>query len=86
MATREPTVSNKFAKPLPIWGWLAKAVAIYGQTILDPFAGEGSSAKAFISAGYRIIMMEKSDLHYPYLVENVETTYKNILRNQVKFT
>lgn len=63
-APRESSVSNTFAKPLGLWNWIAKAVALKGQTILDPFMGEASSGKAFIVGGYNYLGIEEKEIHY----------------------
>lgn len=79
---RDATQSNPFAKPFALWNFLIDAVSIQGQTILDPFAGEGSSTTACLKTFRRPLAIERDATHFPYLVENVKnhfmSTYKNV--------
>lgn len=79
---RDETKSNPFAKPFALWEFLINAVSMQGQTILDPFAGEGSSTLACLRTYRRPVAIERDSTHYPYLVENVKqhfnTNFKNV--------
>lgn len=85
-ATERKMYRNPFAKPFAIWQFLFDAVAIPGQTILDPFAGEGSMPSAAINCGLRPICLEKSETHYPALVENVKKAYSLVTRGKAVFS
>ena len=76
---------NPFAKPFEVWKWLFEAVALPGQTVGDFFAGEGSMPRAAINCGLRPIVVEKSDKHYPALIENVKEAYKLVTRGKAQF-
>jgi DNA modification methylase/ParB-like chromosome segregation protein Spo0J len=76
---------HPFVKPKALWKWLFQAVALPGQTILDPFAGEGSCLLAGISAGYQMVGCEISDLHFPLLQHNLETYYRRAHGSNLKF-
>jgi len=56
--------NNPFAKPLQVWKFIYDAIAITGQTVLDPFGGEFSSARAAINCGLLPIAIEKKEEHY----------------------
>lgn len=43
LADSETSATHPFVKPQPLWNYLLETVSIEQQTILDPFAGEGSS-------------------------------------------
>ena len=64
--------SNMFAKPFEVWRRLIENVSLVGQTILDPFAGEGSCPLAALRLRRRIIAIEKEETHYNYMLEAVK--------------
>ncbi len=49
--------NNPFAKPYQVWKFIYDAIALPGQTVLDPFGGEFSASRAAINCGL---------LHYRY--------------------
>lgn len=80
--SREATQSNPFAKPFALWEFLINAVSLQGQTILDPFAGEGSSTVSCLKTFRKPLAIERDPTHFPYLIENVKqhfnTNYKDV--------
>jgi DNA modification methylase len=74
--SREQTQSNPFAKPFALWEFLINSVSMQGQTILDPFAGEGSSTLACLKSFRRPLAIERDATHFPYLKENVINHFK----------
>jgi site-specific DNA-methyltransferase (adenine-specific) len=83
-ANDETKVSNPFAKPFEIWKFIYEAFSVPGQTVLDPFAGEGSSTVAGLHLNRRALAIEKNETHFNYLVEQVKDHWKSIYNN-VKF-
>lgn len=77
--------SHPFIKPIAVWQWIMNAVALPGQTILEPFAGHGSCVVSAIEAGYKVIGVEKKKIHYDKLIENVKQTYANLYSGKVEF-
>ena len=77
------SLSNPFAKSFDVWKPLIEAISIQGQTILDPFAGEGSCPMACLALGRKIIAIEKDPTHWPYLVEQVSNHYRMAFPNCV---
>ena len=51
--SRHPTV-----KPLDVMQWLVRLVSMPGQTVLDPFAGSGTTGEAALAEGRRSILVE----------------------------
>lgn len=51
---RHPTV-----KPLKLMEWLVRLVTPPNGTVLDPFAGSGTTGEACLNQGYRCILIEK---------------------------
>jgi ParB family chromosome partitioning protein len=56
--------SNPFAKPFACWEFILKHIAVPGQTILDPFAGQMSCARACINLNLVPLSIEKKLDHY----------------------
>lgn len=69
------SLGHPFAKPFAVWEFLAKAVALPGQTILDPFAGRGSGPISFLQMGYNAFGVELDKDHYAALLENVKNLH-----------
>jgi len=76
--------SNPFAKPFLAWKFLIEAVSIPGQTILEPFAGEGSAVVAGLKLNRRMLAVEKDEQHFNYLIEAVKTYWQGVFR-KVRF-
>jgi DNA modification methylase len=57
LPTKQKLQGHPFVKPLELWTFLAKAVAIEGETILDPFSGVGSMPRALMEK-YRVVTCE----------------------------
>jgi site-specific DNA-methyltransferase (adenine-specific) len=49
--------------PIEIPSRLTKLFSFYGETILDPFAGSGTTAKAAIPLGRRVICVDQNPLY-----------------------
>jgi DNA modification methylase len=80
----EPNVNDArhpFAKPFRVWERLVKALSLEGQTILDPFAGSGSSLYSFAALNRLPLGIELDDLH---IAEGVELLHKK-LNETIKF-
>jgi site-specific DNA-methyltransferase (adenine-specific) len=69
---RAATLSNPFAKPSELWVWLINAVSQIGQTILDPFAGEGSCPYACLSVSRLPIGVEIDEKHYNVMLDTTK--------------
>jgi len=79
------TYGHPFAKPAKLWQWIYSATAQRGQSVLDCFAGSGSSTIAAIRSGLRPISVELTDIHYNRAVCNVTDLYRK-LHPKVSFT
>lgn len=76
-------VSNPFAKPLDLWCELIKLISIQGQTILDPFAGEGSCPMAVLSSWRFPIAVEVDPKHYNVMFDSLRSKYNIQYRNPI---
>jgi DNA modification methylase len=61
--TAHPTV-----KPLDLMRWLVRLVTPPGGTVLDPFAGTGTTAEACIIEGAHCVTIEREAAHMPLIV------------------
>lgn len=63
LAASASSPSHPFCKPEMVWNWLIDAVSVEGQTICDPFAGEGSSLAAIFNSGRIPVGIELVESH-----------------------
>jgi DNA modification methylase/ParB-like chromosome segregation protein Spo0J len=57
------TSTHPFPKPFAVWKYCIESVSTEGQTIVDPFAGEGSSLAAFFKTGRIPVGIEIDEKH-----------------------
>jgi site-specific DNA-methyltransferase (adenine-specific) len=60
---REPYNDHPTLKPVKLFDHLVRLVTRPGQTVLDPFAGSGTTGVACIGAGRDFLLIEM-DRHY----------------------
>ncbi len=65
--TAHPTV-----KPLTLMRYLCKLVTPPGGTILEPFAGSGTTVQAALMEDFNVIAIEMTDEYLPLIVERIE--------------
>lgn len=73
VSTSASTSTHPFVKPFDIWKYLIETVSVEGQTIVDPFAGEGSSLAASFRLGRNPIGIEIDDKHIANGLEYVSS-------------
>ena len=56
LGSRHPTV-----KPVSLMRWLVRLVTPPGGTVLDPFAGSGTTGMACMAEGFDAILVERED-------------------------
>jgi site-specific DNA-methyltransferase (adenine-specific) len=59
-------------KPIDLMGYFINKSSDKGQTILDPFAGSGTTALACINTGRRFILIEKEKEYCDIIVKRLE--------------
>ena len=64
--TAHPTV-----KPLALMRWLVRLVTPPGGTVLDPFAGSGTTAEAALIEGFPCIVIEKTPEYLPLILARI---------------
>lgn len=65
--TSHPTV-----KPLALMQWLVRLVTPAGGTVLDPFAGSGTTVEASILEGFGCIAIEREAEYLPLIVHRID--------------
>lgn len=69
-------MQHPFAKPFAAWRPLIEAVSLPGQTIYDPFMGEGSGVLSMLRLNRNVIATELVEQHYNAGMEQIRTFYK----------
>lgn len=64
--TAHPTV-----KPLALMRWLVRLVTPPGGTVLEPFAGSGTTVEACILEGFRCVAIEREADYLPLIVQRI---------------
>jgi tRNA G10 N-methylase Trm11 len=77
--------NNPFAKPRAVWDFIYRAIARPGQVILDPYAGESSSALAAIPLGLQPYQIELVQHHHDRAIQHVTEYYRTLHKGRVQF-
>ena len=59
-------------KPLDLMRWLVRLVTPPGGTVLDPFAGSGTTLEAAIVEGFRCVGIEREADYLPLILHRIE--------------
>ena len=73
-ATERPRVNgtaHPTVKPLDLMRWLVRLVTPPGGTVLEPFAGSGTTVEACIVEGFDCIAIEKGDEYLPLILQRI---------------
>ena len=69
---RKPdTVAHPTVKPLDLMRWLVRLVTPPGGTVLEPFAGSGTTVEACILEGFRCIAIEREADYLPLITQRI---------------
>lgn len=64
-------VAHTTVKPLAVMRWLARLVTPSGGTVLDTFAGSGTTAEACLLEGFPCIVIERETEFVPLIVQRL---------------
>ena len=73
-ATERPRVNgtaHPTVKPLSLMRWLVRLVTPPGGTVLEPFAGSGTTVEACIIEGFDCIAIEKGEEYLPLIMQRI---------------
>jgi ParB-like chromosome segregation protein Spo0J/DNA modification methylase len=85
-AAERALYNNQFAKPFAAWRWIYDAIALQGQSVLDPFVGECSSARAAANCGLIPFGCEINEKHFNRGMHHMREVYKLIHGDNVRFS
>lgn len=69
---REEGIAHPTVKPLKLMEYLCRLVTPPGGTILEPFAGSGTTIEAALNEGFNVIGIEMTDEYLPLIIERIE--------------
>ena len=64
-------IAHPTVKPLSIMRWLVRLVTPPGGTVLEPFAGSGTTVEACILEGFRCIAIEREAEYLPLIQQRI---------------
>lgn len=72
-------VMHPTVKPLDLMRWLVRLITPPGGTVLDPFAGSGTTAEACVIEAFRCICMEREPTYLPLIVARLSKPIQTAL-------
>lgn len=64
-------VAHPTVKPLALMRWLVRLVTQPGGTVLDPFAGSGTTLEAAVLEGFNAIGIEREEIYLPLIMQRL---------------
>ena len=64
-------VAHPTVKPLALMRWLVRLVTQPGGTVLDPFAGSGTTLEAAVLEGFNAIGTEREEIYLPLIMQRL---------------
>lgn len=68
---RDGEIAHPTVKPLDLMCWLVRLVTPPGGTVLEPFAGSGTTAEACVIEGFKCIAIEREADYLPLIVNRL---------------
>ena len=68
-------VAHPTVKPLDLMRWLVRLVTPPGGTVLDPFAGSGTTLEAAIVEGFRCVGIEREADYLPLITQRIDRAH-----------
>ena len=65
-------IAHPTVKPLDLMRWLVRLVTPPGGTVLEPFAGSGTTAEACVLEGFQCIAIEREAEYLPLIVSRLD--------------
>lgn len=65
-------VAHPTVKPLELMRWLVRLVTPPGGTVLDPFAGSGTTGEAALLEGFDVLLIERDESYLPLIKRRAE--------------
>ena len=71
-SARDEFVAHPTVKPLDLMRWLVRLVTPPGGTVLEPFAGSGTTVEACIIEGFQCIAIEREADYLPLIRQRID--------------
>ena len=71
-SARDEFVAHPTVKPLALMRWLVRLVTPPGGTVLEPFAGSGTTVEACIIEGFQCIAIEREADYLPLIRQRID--------------
>ncbi len=71
-SARDEFVAHPTVKPLSLMRWLVRLVTPPGGTVLEPFAGSGTTVEACIVEGFQCIAIEREADYLPLIRQRID--------------
>ena len=65
-------VAHTTVKPLGLMRWLVRMLTPPGKTVLEPFAGSGTTVEAALLEGFPVVAIEKDELFVPLIQSRMD--------------
>src|SRR5690606_37350662 len=72
-------VAHPTVKPLDLMRWLVRLVTPPGGTVLEPFAGSGTTAEACVIEDFRCIAIEREATYLPLIVDRLSKPIQPVM-------
>jgi DNA modification methylase len=76
---RTGAIAHPTVKPLDLMRWLVRLVTPPGGTVLEPFAGSGTTAEAAILEGFRCVAIERETDYLPLIIQRISKPLQPVL-------
>ena len=70
-----PQNHHPTVKPIALMRWLVRLVTPPGGTVLDPFAGSGTTLEAAIVEGFRCVGIEREADYLPLITQRIDRAH-----------
>ena len=64
-------IAHPTVKPLSLMQYLVRLVTPPGGTVLEPFAGSGTTLEACIAEGFKCVGIELTDEYLPLIIQRI---------------
>lgn len=71
-------VAHPTVKPLSLMQWLVRLVTPPGGTVLDPFAGSGTTGEACVMEWMESVLIEREDTYIPIIAERMARVWCDV--------
>lgn len=72
-------ITHPTTKPLDLMRWLVRLVTPPGGTVLEPFAGSGTTAEACVIEGFKCIAIEREAAYLPLIEKRLNKPIAMVL-------